>query len=151
LEQPSHERTVAAKLQVNALRCAIDRYRADVGDYPSESVGLRALTHNVGARSWHGPYLHADIPLDPWGKAYIYHLNPTGRPEVISFGADGKPGGSGLNSDVSSVDATGTDAVKPPSWKGTLRFVVFLLSALGFFGYPFLPALLTRLNAGFTR
>ena len=34
------------------------------------------------AMNWHGPYLEKDIPLDPWGKPYIYECpgnhNPTG-------------------------------------------------------------------------
>ena len=57
-----------------------------------------------GTPNWHGPYLtRRDGILDPWGRPYLYQP-PTGdgAPVVMSFGADGKPGGTGEDQDVTS-------------------------------------------------
>lgn len=97
LPEPSHSRAANARVLVKAFSDATDRYKADVGDYPSESAGLQALMNDFGARNWRGPYLPLNRPflyrfLDPWGHHYVYRLNGTRKPEVISYGADGRPG-----------------------------------------------------------
>ena len=42
---------------------------------------------------WRGPYLKSDIPLDPWGHAYVYEfpgkVNATGY-DIRSMGPDGQ-------------------------------------------------------------
>jgi len=43
------------------------------------------------------------VPVDPWGHSYVYRRTPGKIPEIISFGMDGAPGGSGLNADISSL------------------------------------------------
>ncbi|HEY2849228.1 MAG TPA: type II secretion system protein GspG, partial [Gemmatimonadaceae bacterium] len=51
------------------------------------------------------PYLRKAVPLDPWQRAYVYvfpgQQNPTGY-DLISYGADGQPGGDGENADILS-------------------------------------------------
>lgn len=93
----------AAKAQIEALAKALDTYRLDTGSYPSTDVGLHALTEKPGGEAkWRGPYLEKDVPLDPWGRAYIYR-NPgvKGDFDISSYGKDGQIGGEGDNADVS--------------------------------------------------
>jgi len=54
--------------------------------------------------NWQGRHLPSSIPRDPWNREYIYSFPGTHgpRPEVVSYGADGIPGGSGINADVTS-------------------------------------------------
>jgi len=99
----------AAKAQLELFGLALDQYRLDNDYYPSTAQGLEALrTAPVGepaARNWRGPYLRKDVPLDPWRQPYIYKCpgdaNPNGY-DLLSYGADGKPGGSGDDADIES-------------------------------------------------
>ena len=97
-------RPVAAKAQIAAFHAALERYRLDVGDYPTVEQGLKALQVDPGARGWHGPYLLHDVPNDPWGHPYVYRFpgRHGERPDIISLGADGQPGGEGTNADIVS-------------------------------------------------
>jgi general secretion pathway protein G len=91
-----------AKAQLDALAKALDQYRIDTGRYPSAELGLEALvTRPTNEPKWNGPYLRKAVPLDPWGKPYVYRL-PGEKAEfdLISFGKDGQPGGSGENADI---------------------------------------------------
>lgn len=92
-----------AKAQVEAFAKALDTFRLDAGRYPTTAEGLAALmTKPVNVRAWNGPYLAKEIPLDPWGKAYIYK-NPGTRGreyDIISYGSDGQPGGTDVAADL---------------------------------------------------
>jgi general secretion pathway protein G len=91
-----------AKAQIDALEKALDQYRLDTGHYPSAELGLRALLERpLNEPKWAGPYLRKEVPLDPWGKPYLYRI-PGARAEfeVISLGRDGQPGGSGEDADI---------------------------------------------------
>lgn len=94
-----------AKSQLQSFSKALDAYRLDMGHYPSTEEGLEALFSAPAANNekWRGPYLSKKIPLDPWGNPYIYR-NPGTNAEfdVISLGADGKPGGTGDNADLTN-------------------------------------------------
>lgn len=93
----------AAKTQIAMLGTALDAYRLDVGSYPSTQDGLDALRKNPGRDTWDGPYLPKDIPLDPWGKAYVYRCpGEHGDYDLYSLGADGQEGGEGENMDITS-------------------------------------------------
>jgi general secretion pathway protein G len=95
-------RYVSGTVQVEAFAKAVERYREDCGEYPSASDGLNALVVDPGVEGWGGPYLRQDIPLDPWGRPYIYLLSAGSALETLSYGADGKPGGEGFDADISS-------------------------------------------------
>jgi general secretion pathway protein G len=93
-----------ARAQIDALEKALDQYRLDVGRYPSTELGLNALlVRPVGEAKWNGPYLRKDVPLDPWGKPYVYKI-PGEKSEfdLLSYGKDGRPGGSGEDADLSN-------------------------------------------------
>lgn len=93
----------AARAQIELLGQALDQYRLDVGYYPSTQEGLKALMTNPGVEKWEGPYLKKSVPLDPWGKEYIYQSPGThGEYDLYSYGRDGKPGGDGEDRDVAN-------------------------------------------------
>ncbi|MDO6385643.1 MULTISPECIES: type II secretion system major pseudopilin GspG [unclassified Uliginosibacterium] len=92
-----------AKAQIEAFGKALDTFRLDAGRYPTTAEGLNALlTKPVDVRTWNGPYLAKAIPLDPWGKTYIYKIPGTrGRDfDIISYGSDGQPGGTDVAADI---------------------------------------------------
>jgi len=94
----------AAKAQIELFGTALDTFRLDVGKYPTTEEGLKALREKPsGVEGWHGPYLPKEIPLDTWGRAYIYKSpGEHGDYDLISHGLDGAEGGEGENQDIVS-------------------------------------------------
>jgi general secretion pathway protein G len=93
----------AAKTQIEMFGTALDSFRLSVGRYPSTAEGLQALRSNPGMDVWDGPYLRKDVPLDPWGRPYLYACpGQHGDYDLVSLGADGQEGGEGENADVVS-------------------------------------------------
>lgn len=93
-----------AAAQIELFRTALDTFRLDAGRYPTTTEGLKALrTQPSGLDTWVGPYLTKAVPKDPWGHPYVYR-SPTeqGDFDIISYGADGDPGGEGKNKDIVS-------------------------------------------------
>lgn len=93
-----------AETQVKMIRGALQTYRLDVGNYPSTAEGLGALmiAPPNAAEYWDGPYLEDEIPQDPWRREYRY-LHPVDNLQgfaLYSLGADGEPGGEGINAEV---------------------------------------------------
>lgn len=102
-------RVVAAKQDIGTLMQAMKLYRLDNQRYPSGAQGLNALvqkpTSDPVPPNWKdGGYLDK-LPNDPWGHPYQY-LNPGvhGEIDVFSYGADGQPGGTGIDADIGSWD-----------------------------------------------
>ena len=98
-------RAKAARLQIEAFGSALDLYYLDVGRYPPANEGLNALVRRPsGLEVWNGPYLKGGaVPLDPWGRAYIYRAPAERAPyEIVSLGADGNEGGTGSCADIRS-------------------------------------------------
>jgi general secretion pathway protein G len=91
-----------ARAQIDSLEKALDQYRLDVRRYPSVEQGLDALVARPqGENGWSGPYLKKAVPLDPWGRAYVYRVpGAKGDFDLYSLGKDGKPGGTGEDADV---------------------------------------------------
>jgi general secretion pathway protein G len=94
----------AAQAQIAALGKALDMYRLDVGRYPAAEQGLAALnTAPANEPKWKGPYLQKAVPLDPWGRPYVYKSpGEHGDYDLVSLGKDGSPGGSDENADIGS-------------------------------------------------
>ena len=97
---------------IKSLGTALDMYKTENGSYPSTEQGLAALriapTSDPIPKAWNGPYLKDPIQADPWGNPYIY-ANPSehgGDYDLSSNGADGQPGGSGNNSDLTSWEGS---------------------------------------------
>jgi general secretion pathway protein G len=107
LDRPDQARQSAAKSDIAVIMQQLKLYRLDNTFYPSTDQGLQALivkpTTNPIPMNWkQGGYLER-LPNDPWGRPYLY-LNPgvKGEIDVMSYGADGQPGGEGNNADIGS-------------------------------------------------
>ena len=94
----------ASKAQIDALGKALDQFRLDVGRYPSSEEGLAVLiTRPANLPKWDGSYLTKNVPLDPWGNAYIYKFpSEHGEYDLLSNGKDGQPGGEGESADITN-------------------------------------------------
>jgi general secretion pathway protein G len=98
-------RVPAARAQIDAFMIALEMYKSDTGQYPSTEEGLTALRIRPGSTlNWQGPYLPREVPRDPWGREYIYTFPAAhgSGPDIVSYGADGRPGGKGKDSDTMS-------------------------------------------------
>ena len=94
-----------ARAQIDAFDKALDQFRLDVGRYPTTEEGLQVLVMQPGGEaSWRGPYLKKGVPADPWGRPYVYEQPGThgGDFELQSYGKDGRPGGSGEDTDITN-------------------------------------------------
>jgi general secretion pathway protein G len=87
-----------ASAQMNAFETALDTYRLDMGSYPATLEELRKSDNP----RWDGPYLPKEIPLDPWKNPYVYTTpGEDGNPyKLMSYAADGQPGGIDNNEDI---------------------------------------------------
>lgn len=93
-----------ARAQIDALDKALEQFRLDTSHYPTMEQGLVALiTQPANETKWDGPYLKKGVPLDPWGNAYVFK-NPGehGDFDLLSFGKDGQPGGTGEAEDINN-------------------------------------------------
>ena len=101
LNQLGGAKSKSAAIQINDLEQALELYKLDVGKFPTSEQGLNALVRQPsGARGWNGPYLKkGELPDDPWGNPYEYQYSG-GSPNIISYGADGRGGGSGEDADI---------------------------------------------------
>lgn len=105
--RPDEARAVAAKQDIASVMQALNLYRLDNSRYPTTEQGLQALVERPASepqpRNYkQGGYL-ARLPVDPWGGSYQF-LSPGihNEVDVMSFGADGKAGGEGVNADIGS-------------------------------------------------
>jgi len=105
MDEPDRARVTKAAQDVQALVTALNMYKLDNYQYPSTEQGLDALVRQPSgqpeAPNWKpGGYIDR-LPADPWGRPYQY-LNPglKGEIDVWSFGANGMPGGEGINAEI---------------------------------------------------
>lgn len=97
----------ATRAQLDAFDKALGTYRLDTGHYPSTEQGLQALVSKPADEAqWGGPYLAKAVPMDPWGHPYSYRQpGANGHDyDLLSYGKDGRPGGSGEDADLSVWD-----------------------------------------------
>jgi general secretion pathway protein G len=110
--RPDEARVAKAKIQMEALESALKLYKLDNGSYPTTEQGLNALVEapTVGniPKNWRqGGYLEkSKVPKDPWGNDFIY-LSPGnhGDFDLTCLGADGEPGGEGVNKDINNWES----------------------------------------------
>jgi general secretion pathway protein G len=102
-------RTSAAKSQLQVFALALDAYRLDNEAYPTTEQGLEALrtlpATGDSVMNWKGPYLRQVVPLDPWGRPYVYISPGITNPDsydLYTLGKDGAIGGSDENADITS-------------------------------------------------
>ena len=107
--RPEEARRMKARVQIESIETALKLYKLDNGSYPSTEQGLQALVEapSVGQlpKAWRdGGYLEKGrVPKDPWDNEFIY-LSPGANSDfdLISYGADGEPGGEDKDKDVNN-------------------------------------------------
>ncbi len=105
LSHADKARVTAARTQINSFMTALGAYKLDTGTYPTTEQGLQALrVAPSGATQWRGPYMQGDIPMDPWGHAFVYKFpgEHGDEPDIVCYGQDGQLGGEDLNADILS-------------------------------------------------
>ena len=98
-------RTTKARQDIRQIETALNLYRMDNFRYPTTEQGLNALVTkpaDPNVRNWKaGGYLMS-MRKDPWGNDYGYISPGTrgGEYDLYTLGADGQPGGEGLDADI---------------------------------------------------
>lgn len=102
-----HDQT-PTKATLTVLHEQVMMFKLDTGRFPTEQEGLQALVKQPpDVKNWDpsGYLLSTRVPKDAWGNDFVYNLTPeSDKPFIImSYGADGKKGGEGINADLYSV------------------------------------------------
>jgi general secretion pathway protein G len=103
--RPDEARVTVARTDVRTIAASLEMYRLDNRVYPATAQGLEALVTRPSSppvpRNWAtGGYL-PQLPVDPWGNPYVYRAPGADGPyDLISLGADGQPGGEGVDADI---------------------------------------------------
>jgi len=88
-----------ARAGIQTLANKVENYQLDTGRLPAKLDDL--VTQPAGTNNWLGPYARQADINDPWGRPYEYRAPGDGQPfELISLGADGRPGGSSTDADL---------------------------------------------------
>ena len=83
-----------AALDIKNIQNALKLYYTKKGSYPDTGMGLKGLVDMQ---------VLEQLPRDPWNNEYVY-MNESGKPVIISYGADGTSGGEGQDADISSKE-----------------------------------------------
>jgi general secretion pathway protein G len=67
---PDRIRYMIAQIHISSIAEALDAYKRDCGFHPPEAGAFAELLRSRDCRTWKGPYLRRDVPLDPWGTPY---------------------------------------------------------------------------------
>lgn len=88
-----------AKAQVQTLAEKVQQFQMDTGALPST---LEELVKAPGdAQGWLGPYAKEADLKDPWKNPFQYKVPGESAPfDLVSYGADRKPGGDSVNADI---------------------------------------------------
>lgn len=107
LERADEARVQKVRADFSNIATALKIYRLDNFSYPTTEQGLAALvekpTLEPVPRNWkQGGYL-PEMPVDPWGRPYLYQYPAElggGEYDLYTLGADGVTGGEGQNADI---------------------------------------------------
>ncbi|MEB3902073.1 type II secretion system major pseudopilin GspG [Pseudomonas putida] len=107
MSRPDHAKLTAARTDIQSISTALEIYRLDNGRYPSTAQGLDALVKRPTVaplpRQWNAQGYLKSTPTDPWGSPYQYTSPGTHSSQgydLYSLGADGQPGGEGMDADI---------------------------------------------------
>ncbi|MCR9218028.1 MAG: type II secretion system protein GspG [bacterium] len=105
----SESRVELARTGVTIIKERVEMYQYSTGDLPSPSEGLTVLSGpDAIGKSYE---LTQDQLTDPWGRTYVF-ISPASDGsafEIVCYGADGQPGGTGENQDISSRNLRGSN------------------------------------------
>jgi general secretion pathway protein G len=106
---PDEAKQAKATMQMGDIESALKLYKLDNGSYPTTKQGLKALveppTMGTLSKNWQeDSYLEKGmVPKDPWGNYFVYTSpGAHGDFDLTCLGADGKPGGEGVNKDINN-------------------------------------------------
>ena len=107
--RPEEAKQLKAKMTIESLETSLRLYKLDSGSYPTTEQGLQSLVERPDSgeipKNWReGGYVEKGrVPKDPWDNEFVY-LSPgvNGEYDIVSYGADGVPGGEGKNMDINS-------------------------------------------------
>lgn len=97
IQRADEAKVEATRVQIKNIEQALKLYRLQHGQYPTTNQGLETLVEpDKDGKS----YLDA-LPKDAWGGNFVY-LSPGvhGKYDILSYGADHKPGGTGFDADI---------------------------------------------------
>ncbi|MEN3335086.1 MAG: ral secretion pathway protein [Blastocatellia bacterium] len=107
-------RTEMAQRELNLMAEALERFRGDVGRYPTSAENIRGLINRPAAfkpsddarvNQWLGPYLDSLPEVDPWGNDYVYEATGDGQDYRLYSNGAGGDTGAGSPLQVSSSDS----------------------------------------------
>lgn len=102
-------RTAAAQAQIANFKSALNSFEIDCGRFPTTDEGLAALIirpASLGDNVQWRAYLDDNkIPLDPWGKPYIYQSPGTINVDGFDIYSAGPDGQQGTQDDIGNVTA----------------------------------------------
>lgn len=109
MDKPDEAKITKTKIDITSLETALKFYKLDNGTYPDTGQGLQALIEapdsgNLPPKYREGGYLEKKkMPKDPWKNEFVYIFpGAHGDFDIISYGADGQPGGDGIYADINS-------------------------------------------------
>lgn len=99
-----HSRVTVQEVNLKAIADSIRMFQLSMDRLPTQNEGLDVLLSadklESGHSNWQGPYASSPASLqDKYGNRIIYEVTPTGF-RLISLGADGERGGSGISADA---------------------------------------------------
>jgi general secretion pathway protein G len=105
--RPDEARVTVAAADLRTVSAALKMYRLDNGGYPTTEQGLEALAERPTTaplpRTWPQEGYLAEVPRDPWDRPYVYRSpGANGGFDLLSLGKDGKPGGEGIDADITA-------------------------------------------------
>ena len=105
MTRPDEARAIAARQDIAQIMQQMRLYRLDNSRYPTSEQGIAALVTRPSSgpapTNWKS-YLDK-VPNDPWGKPYVYKIpGEKGDYDLLSFGKDGQPGGTGEDADLTN-------------------------------------------------
>lgn len=108
LDRPDQAKVTKAQLDIKGIEESLGMFKLDNGFFPSTEQGLSSLvtipdSGRIPTKYPDGGYLKK-VPQDPWEGDYLY-LSPGVHSkdyDLISYGADGEPGGEGIDADINS-------------------------------------------------
>ena len=99
-EQMGRAKSQEARIRIQSLSGQVEMFRLEVGRYPG-NLGELVRAPGGAEGKWNGPYAKDADLKDAWGNDYTYAIPGQGKPfDLVSMGADGRPGGEGENRDV---------------------------------------------------
>lgn len=119
------------KVEIDLFLERLEKFKNDVGRYPTKSEGLTALREKPNDLSgWKGPYINKNIPMDAWGKPFIYTIPSKyskNEFDLYSFGANG------LDDLGQKDDITSWTEVNYKYYRRSFNTIYLIFSLIGLF------------------